>query len=321
MESITNTLQEVLPTLEDWKAGVLTFMQNGISKEADNLPALIAIIVFSLLTCFFGLKMIRLWSALIGLLIGLMAGYTVGLICGLEVVPALLAGAAAGVVLAALSGALMSFGIFIFVLTAGAYLGISILNPQSWLTAGICAAIGLILATLAMKFKKSLTIIFTAAAGGLASGFAIVQVAGLNRTFMPYIIAVVLIALGIIVQFFDVSKKANKKILEKAEKIKQEVSVENDIEAAKSILDQIDAEPEEIKEPEAPEADPVQDFDDLVVSEDDFEDDEAAEDVTEETEEAAEEDPQKKLEEAMRELERVKKELEDAKKAKENSKE
>lgn len=249
METVTNTIQEILPTLEQLKSGVQSFVENGVPESTYNPAALIFIAVVGIFTCFLGLKLIRLWGALIGLTVGFVLGYIVGLCVGFNQPSALIAGLAVGVILAVLSGVLCKVGIFILCFVLGSYMAITILNPSNAIMSILCAVIGLVLAIIALKLSKSITIILTSAGGGLLAGVAITELANLEPMFMPYVIGGVLMVIGMVIQFIYISKKKDKKIMEKAQKIKEEKSVENEVEAARTILDDLDEEPEAVVAP------------------------------------------------------------------------
>ena len=126
---------------------------NQIVSE-NMMIALIVTTVIGILLSMLGLKLIRLWSALLGLTAGARIGFAVTELAGLEPMIVIGATIGGGIVLAFLSGFFYRFGIFLLALLAGTYIAILFVNPQDWIFLGVCLAIGLVIALLALKFVE-----------------------------------------------------------------------------------------------------------------------------------------------------------------------
>ncbi|MEG0590404.1 MAG: DUF4203 domain-containing protein, partial [Lachnospiraceae bacterium] len=315
----------------------------------------IVAVVLGMIACFLGLRLVKLWISLLGLLLGGTVGYVAGVGFGATKGIALIFGAALGIVIAILLCYLHKVGVFLLCLIVAAAIGSTLLQPASILFVGICAAIGLVAALISLKWGDPMVIVCTVIGGALCTGTALVQFIHMTGSYYEYIISGGLALIGFILQFLYASKKVNKKSVAKAKKIRAEKSVENEVEAARAILDQPEEELEEefveedfreeesvAQEAEIEEAaqeiieethqelrekgtldESIQllDFDD-----DDDDDLEEFQEISKESEvpevlEAPEEDEatkaKRELEEAKKEIERMKQELEEAKKQKE----
>lgn len=91
-----------------------------------------------------GLKLIRVWNAVIGFVAGALLGFAVTYLMGLEVVPVLIAAGVAGLVFAILNSVFKKFGAFwvCFLGMAGTVLAIT--NAGNWIMLAVCGAVGLI---------------------------------------------------------------------------------------------------------------------------------------------------------------------------------
>ena len=106
--------------------------------------------------------------------------------------------------------------------------------------------VSLILAILAVIFTEPLMIVVTAFAGGMSVGTAVVMLvdlpfAGVARLVIGVVVAII----GMIVQFMMQSRKLGKKEKKFSEKIKEQDSVESEVEKARMILDDFDDDTDE----------------------------------------------------------------------------
>ena len=173
MESIGIVLKDIMGNSAVFIAG----------KEAVIVSAVS--IVISVFIGILGLKLIRVWNAVIGFVAGALLGFAVTYLMGLEVVPVLIAAGVAGLVFAILNSVFKKFGAFwvCFLGMAGTVLAIT--NAGNWIMLAVCGAVGLIFAILAMIWFEPFVIIATALAGGFGAGMMIYDLAGLkNVIFM-----------------------------------------------------------------------------------------------------------------------------------------
>ena len=216
---------------------------------SENLMiALIVTTVIGIFLSMFGLKLIRLWSALLGLVAGAGIGFAVTELAGLE--PMIVVGATigGGIVLAFLAGFFYRFGIFLIALLTGNYIAILFVNPQDWIFLGVCLAIGLVIALLALKFVEPIMIVVTSILGGVLAGDAIATLAEFDNPIFRYGIMVLVAIVGGIIQFTLESGKRKKKNLKKAAEIREQNSTENEVEKARAMFDDailLDDEPDD----------------------------------------------------------------------------
>lgn len=216
---------------------------------SENLMiALIVTTVIGIFLSMFGLKLIRLWSALLGLVAGAGIGFAVTELAGLE--PMIVVGATVGggIVLAFLAGFFYRFGIFLLALLTGTYIAILFVNPQDWIFLGVCLAIGLVIALLALKFVEPIMIVVTSILGGVLAGDAIATLAEFDNPIFRYGIMVLVAIVGGIIQFTLESGKRKKKNLKKAAEIREQNSTENEVEKARAMFDDailLDDEPDD----------------------------------------------------------------------------
>lgn len=227
--------------------GVNSDTVNQVVSE-NMMIALIITTVIGIFLSMFGLKLIRLWSALLGLVVGAGIGFAVTELAGLE--PMIVVGATigGGIVLAFLAGFFYRFGIFLLALLTGTYIAILFVNPQDWIFLGVCLAIGLVIALLALKFVEPIMIVVTSILGGVLAGDAIATLAELDNPIFRYGIMVLVAIVGGIIQFTLESGKRKKKNLKKAAEIREQNSTENEVEKARAMFDDailLDDEPDD----------------------------------------------------------------------------
>lgn len=227
--------------------GVNSDTVNQVVSE-NMMIALIVTTVIGIFLSMFGLKLIRLWSALLGLVAGAGIGFAVTELAGLE--PMIVVGATivGGIVLAFLAGFFYRFGIFLLTLLTGTYIAILFVNPQDWIFLGVCLAIGLVIALLALKFVEPIMIVVTSILGGVLAGDAIATLAELDNPIFRYGIMVLVAIVGGIIQFTLESGKRKKKNLKKAAEIRGQNSTENEVEKARAMFDDailLDDEPDD----------------------------------------------------------------------------
>lgn len=227
--------------------GVNSDTVNQVVSE-NMMIALIVTTVIGIFLSMFGLKLIRLWSALLGLAAGAGIGFAVTELAGLE--PMIVVGATigGGIVLAFLAGFFYRFGIFLLALLSGTYIAILFVNPQDWIFLGVCLAIGIVIALLALKFVEPIMIVVTSIIGGVLAGDAIATLAELDNPIFRYGLMVLVAIVGGIIQFTLESGKRKKKNLKKAAEIREQNSTENEVEKARAMFDDtilLDDEPDD----------------------------------------------------------------------------
>lgn len=260
--------------------GVNSDTVNQVVSE-NMMIALIVTTVIGIFLSMFGLKMIRLWSALLGLVAGAGIGFAVTELAGLE--PMIVVGTTigGGIVLAFLAGFFYRFGIFLLALLSGTYIAILFVNPQDWIFLGVCLAIGIVISLLALKFVEPIMIVVTSIIGGVLAGDAIATLAELDNPIFRYGIMVLVAIVGGIIQFTLESGKRKKKNLKKAAEIREQNSTENEVEKARAMFDDtilLDDEPDD-KSDDKPDDKPKKEpdlsyLDEIDLADEEYEDEE-----------------------------------------------
>ena len=238
------------------------------AQAEAQLAATAAVAVLGLLLCLFGLKLVRVWAALIGLAAGALAGFLISEAAGLNTTAALVVMAAAGLLLAVLGAALYRVGVFItvffsvarfalHVVSPGAFLtffysaagaGMPAAGPSEWIPLAVCAGTALVAAVLAVRFITPVTILGTVLCGAVLAGpsvYSLLPETGLGAV-LSVILCAVFAALGVLVQLLLESRKRKRQSLKKAAQIREENSTANEVERARAMMEELDG-------PEAPE--------------------------------------------------------------------
>lgn len=203
-----------------------------------NMGIMVATIVIGLLICFFGLKLVKIVSAVLGFLIGASAGAGIAAALGIDGIALVIIAVVCAVGLAVLSYFIYRVGVFIMTFLYSMGMFLTLLGMSSTVVLLIAAVVSLVLAILAAVFVEPVIIIITAICGGLSAGPMIIRLAALAvPSWTGYAIGAVLAVLGMVVQFAMHSRKIGKKEKVKAEHIKEEDSMENEVEKARMILD------------------------------------------------------------------------------------
>lgn len=257
----TFNINEAMFTLED--AGhVLT------QTETLVLAVLCAV---GVLFCLLGLKIVRFWAVLVGLLLGLAGGTAAAYYLGMNESYIWIPGVVLGVVLAVLGAWRYRFGVFLTVWASAGLTCVYIIRPADWVWGAVCLAAGLVLAVLAMRFITLLTMIVTAVGGAVLGGTAAYFLTSFRGMAIHIVICTVLGILGFLVQLLLESRKRKKQNLKKAAEIRDNQSTENEVEKARALVDELDEENvEESEELEFIQFDAESDDEEI----DDLEDDE-----------------------------------------------
>lgn len=212
------------------------FLAGVISKQI-----LVISIVIGAILCIFGLRLMKILSAVVGLLIGAGIGAAIVAVAGLEGAAALGVILGCGVVMALLSFFLKRMGAFISVFCYAFVALMSVLPKTSVLLLIVAGVVALILAVLAAIYMEPLVVVVSSLAGGLLAGPSIISLIGMEeKMWIGYIIAAVMAALGVLIQLLMQSGKIKKKDKQHAQKVKEEASRESEVEKARMILDDED---------------------------------------------------------------------------------
>lgn len=215
----------------------------GISSDQFiqyGMTAAIVILVISLLNCFFGLKLLKVWTALLGLLIGFALGFGISTAFDATTTVALAVGAVAGIALAALGFWLYLAGVFVLCWVLGYGIVLTLTDTRTTLVMIIAVVVGLAIAVIALKFAEPMVILATGVQGGISAASGICTLANIPGTYTYLIIGAVLAILGIVVQFIMESKRKVRLHQKQADKVRAENSTEHEVEKLRAALDHTD---------------------------------------------------------------------------------
>ena len=176
--------------------------------ESAGQVVLAFTLLFAVLQCFFGYRLLKIWIGLIGFLLGFVLGFLIsrGLVHGEAYIPALI-GIAAGVLLALVAYRIYLIGVFVYCgsVAASAIRSLPLPREEGWDTLGIvlCVAAFLVVGFLATKFARPFIIVVTAATGAVRAADALKNMSAslTQNTTLVWLIIVVLAAAGMAVQF------------------------------------------------------------------------------------------------------------------------
>ena len=223
--------------MSDMMTQVNQIVGNGLSFLQSTVILAVTICI-GLIIGLFGLKLARVWAALVGLVLGVAAGGIVSVVAGLNGMASVGAMAGGAVILAILVCVFYRVGIFFFVWLAIFSMGVSAINQQVIPVIAVCGVLGLILAIVTMKMFDPLVIIITSIYGGYMAGNAAVSMFGLGNYLAAVIgVPVVLIAICVAVQFIMRSRQVGRKQVKKAGEHREKESREAEVEQARMLLD------------------------------------------------------------------------------------
>ena len=252
------------------------------AKTPEIMGVLIATVVVGLIIALFGLKLVRVISTIAGLGIGAGIGAVISMAFGLDNVKMIAAIAVCGVVLGIMCAVLRKFGIFIMTFFGSFGTFVTLLETKSWIALGICAVIALIVAVLTVIFAEFLVIFVTGIMGGVEAGMALPFILGMTKiSWIGYVMSAAIAVIGIVVQTMMQSRKIGKKEKIFSKKIKEQVSMESEVEKARMLLD--DGETEESIEESDKEEHPedAEDIEETVTEIFDVDDEPEADDLEE----------------------------------------
>lgn len=215
----------------------------GPIKNAVMIASIVSIVI-GLLWCFFGLKLIRVWAAILGLALGFGIGAGVGAAFKLSPTVILICGAVVGILLAVLSAIFYHVGVFILAWITGSSLAVFLLRPKDGKLELACLGIGLVIALLTIRFAELIIILITGIYGAAGAGSGILSFLPFDNQIIRIAVIAVLAVLGIGVQLLMESGKQKKNNLEKARKIREQNSTANEVEKARAMLNQKPAVPQ-----------------------------------------------------------------------------
>ena len=209
---------------------------------------MIACVVIGVIMAVFGLKIVRVLSAIAGLIVGAGAGALIGIAAGLSTNITLIAAGVCAVVLCVLCAIFRKFGIFVMTFCCSFATFIMLIESELPVVLIICAVVAFILAIFTVVFAEFLVIFVTGIVGGVEAGMILPFLLGMTKvSWIGYVLSAAIAVIGIVIQTMMQSRKIGKKEKIFAKKIKEEVSMESEVEKARMILEEDETE-EETKE-------------------------------------------------------------------------
>lgn len=160
------------------------------------------VLVFGIMNCVLGYRLLRFWMMIFGFLIGAGIGlfaihqigfgekmyYAVGMI-------------GVGLVLAILSFAVFKAGIFIMGAGIGLTITVYIIHPTTSFSFFICLLAGVGLGMLALRYEREVIIVGTSILGGILSGFSTAKLAKMEEIPFGIIFSIGFALVGMLIQF------------------------------------------------------------------------------------------------------------------------
>lgn len=205
--------------------------------SGNEMTISIAVLVLAVITCFLGIKVFRIWMALIGFLAGFVVGFYIPVeALQLDAVIGLAAGVILGAVLCIVCAKIyivsVMFASWLFMTMAL----LVIVQPEAWMWILVCAGIGLIPALVALRFAEPMVIIATGLWGGMTALQSAAEILAFSERIIILVVGLVAACFGVMVQFVLEGRRQGKKEVAAAKHIRSEKSIENEIEAARSVI-------------------------------------------------------------------------------------
>lgn len=222
---------------------------SDISLSTLKGPALVILIVLAvvgILWCFFGLKLVRVWSAILGFVLGTGSGaWITATQFDLDATIAMIISLVAGIVVACLGAILYRVGIFLVAWITVFSLASSVLRAEDLKMMLIALGIGFVVALLTVAFAEPITMVVTGLYGAVILGTLASQFIPIDAAWVQTAVTVVFAVLGIWVQFLMESGKRKKRSLKKAAEIREQNSTANEVEKARAMMENLDSIPED----------------------------------------------------------------------------
>lgn len=160
------------------------------------------LLVFGIMNCILGYRLLRFWMMLFGFAMGAGAGFFAVYKSGsTDKTIYLAAMGALGVVLAIVAFLIFKAGIFILGAGLGLTLSVYIIHPTTSFTFFICILIGGGLGVLAMRYEREVIIVGTSLLGGVLAGFSGAKLAELSELPYGILMSAGAALLGMLIQF------------------------------------------------------------------------------------------------------------------------
>ena len=207
--------------------GVVNIAGNLLDSDLVNrfmMTIFAVILVFGILNCILGYRLLRFWMMVGGFLVGgglaLIVVHTMGIP---EKATMMIAGLATGVVFAVIAFLVYKAGVFILAAGIGWALSIYFLHPTSSASFFACILIGVALGTMAVKYCREVLIVATSLIGGVMAGVSLAKLGSLADFPYGLGMSICFAVLGMLIQF-AINKPASGEENEEADEQEPQVS-------------------------------------------------------------------------------------------------
>lgn len=164
--------------------------------------AFAVLLVFGVLNCILGYRLLRFWMMLFGFVIGAGIGLGGAFSMGVRERTVFIAAAVGvGIVLAVIVFLSYKAGIFVLGAGLGMSVAIYVLHPTSSLVFFLCILAGVLLGSLAMKWAREVIIVGTSLMGGAMAGVSAAKLGGLADIPYGILLSIGFALLGMLIQF------------------------------------------------------------------------------------------------------------------------
>lgn len=191
--------------MTDVFGSIVSIAGNLLDSDLGNrfmMAVFAVILVFGVLNCILGYRLLRFWMMLGGFLVG--GGLALVIVHSMgtqEKSTMMVAGLVTGVVFAVIAFLIYKAGVFILAAGIGWALSIYFLHPTSSAAFFACILIGVALGSLAVKYCREVLIVATSLIGGLMAGVSLAKLG--NLADIPYGLgmSVGFAIIGMLIQF------------------------------------------------------------------------------------------------------------------------
>ena len=164
--------------------------------------AFAVLLVFGVLNCILGYRLLRFWMMLFGFVIGAGIGLGGAFSLGVRERTVFIAAAVGvGIVLAVIVFLSYKAGIFVLGAGLGMSVAIYVLHPTSSLVFFLCILVGVLLGSLAMKWAREVIIVGTSLMGRAMAGVSAAKLGGLADIPYGILLSIGFALLGMLIQF------------------------------------------------------------------------------------------------------------------------
>ena len=160
------------------------------------------ILVFGILNCILGYRLVRFWMMLAGFAGGAMLGYLAAGAAGIQDEKTALAAAIlAGAAIAALSFLVYRAGLFLAGATLAATIAVILIHPRTSAVFFLCLLIGFGFGILILRFTREVLIVITSLFGGIVSGLSLAKLLKMPGWTYGLLFSALFVIFSLIIQF------------------------------------------------------------------------------------------------------------------------